>query len=182
MKAVIKAIVYFLIGLTVIFYGGAYMLPGEVRVSRSVQIAAPPGEVFAIVGDLRRWPEWSALTDVDPAVAFTFGGAEQAGVGQVLRWASNNPAAGNGALTVTEFVPGERLILAVDYGEFGAAVSALDIAPADGGTRVTWDYSAEMPGVVDRWAGLMVDRQAGAEHERALVKLKALAEAAASGN
>ncbi len=182
MKSVIKAIVYFLIGLTVIFYGGAYMLPGEVRVSRSMQIAAPPGEVFAIAGDLRRWPEWSAVTEVDPAVAFSFDGPEQAGVGQVLRWASNNPVAGNGTLTVTEFVPGDRLILAVDYGEFGAAVSALDIEPADGGTRVTWDYSAKLPGVVDRWAGLMVDRQAGAEHERALAKLKTLAEAAASGN
>jgi uncharacterized protein YndB with AHSA1/START domain len=182
MKAVIKAIVFFLIGLTVIFYGGAYMLPAAVNVERSVQIAAPPEQVFAIAGDLRRWPDWSPLAEVDPQVAFTLSGPEQAGVGQILRWASNNPAAGNGTLTVTEHDPGRRVVYEVDYGEFGTAVSSLAFASSDGGTRVTWGFHADLPGVVDRWAGLMIDRQAGAEHAKALANLKALVEASPAGN
>ena len=181
MKALIKAIVFFLIGLTVIFYGGAYMLPGEVRVERSVQITAPPEKVFAIAGNLRRVPEWSPWVEVDPATSFTFEGPEQGGVGQLMRWASGNPLVGTGQETVTDYVPGERLGLSLDYGGFGSASATLRFTPAGSGTEVTWTFVSVLPGVIDRWAGLLVDRQAGAEHEKALAKLKALVESTPDG-
>ena len=182
MKAVIRVIVFVLIALTVIFYGGAYMLPGEVRVSRVVQIAAPPEQVFAMAGNLRRAPEWSPWPEMDPQTAFSFEGPEQAGVGQAMRWASNNPLVGSGSETVTEYVPNERLGLALDYGGFGKAAVTLLFTPEGGGTEVTWTFVSALPGVIDRWAGLMIDRQAGAENERALAKLKALAEDASPVN
>lgn len=182
MNKVIKTIVYLIVALTVVFYGGAFLLPAETRVERSIDIAAPPEQVFTIAGDLRKWPDWSVLTETDPGVAYSFEGLEQPGVGQRMRWASNNPVAGNGMLTVTEHVPGRRVVHRVDYGAFGTATSALGFEGVGGGTRVTWVYRADLPGVVDRWAGLMVDRQAGAEHDKALAKLKALVEAATPVN
>jgi len=42
MNAVIKTIVYIIVAITVVFYGGAYVLPPEARVERAVEIAAPP--------------------------------------------------------------------------------------------------------------------------------------------
>ena len=102
MNTVIKAIVFIIVAITVVFYGGAYLLPAEARVERSIEIAAPPEKVFAIAGDLRRVPEWSPWVAIDPATRFTFEGPEQGGVGQVMRWASNNPLVGNGTQTVTE--------------------------------------------------------------------------------
>lgn len=175
MNSVIKAIVFFIVGLTVIFYGGAYLLPGEARVERAIEIGAPPEKVFAIVGDLRRMPEWSPWVKADPKVAFTFEGPEQ-GVGQTMRWASNNPMVGSGSEKVTDLAANERIVTEIDYGEFGTASSTINIAPAGSGTRVTRSFTSTLPGVVDRWAGLMIDRTLGAEYERGLENLKALAE------
>ena len=175
MKSVIKAIVFIIMALTVIFYGGAYMLPGEARVERSVVIAAPPEMVFAIAADLRRMPEWSTWVETDPRTKFTFEGPGQ-GVGQVMRWASNNPMVGSGMMTVTEAVPNVRLVTASDYTGFGSSRSTMDFAPEGAGTLVTWVFQSSLPGVIDRWAGLGMDRNVGAEYEKGLARLKDLAE------
>lgn len=176
MNAVIKAIVFFLVGLTVVFYGGAYVLPSEARVERSVEIAAPVEEVFAIAGDLRRMPDWSPWPEVDPAVAFSFEGAEQPGVGQAVRWASNNPLVGNGTQKVTEHVPNERIVFEADYGDFGTSTSAMAFVSRGSNTTVTWSFRSELPGVMDRWAGLMIGGSVGSEYDKGLARLKALAE------
>jgi uncharacterized protein YndB with AHSA1/START domain len=176
MNTVIKSIVYIIVAITVVFYGGAYLLPSEARVERSVEIAAPPEKVFAIAGDLRRVPEWSPWLAIDPETRFAFDGPEQAGVGQVMRWASNNPLVGSGTQKVTEHVPGQRLATKLDYGDFGSSASALEFAAEGSGTRVTWRFESPLPGVLDRWAGLGLDRSVGREYEQGLAKLKALAE------
>lgn len=175
MKSVIKAIVFFIMGLTVIFYGGAYMLPGETRVERSVVVAAPPEKVYAIAADLRRVPEWSPWLAVDPKTSFSFEGPAE-GTGQVMRWASNNPMVGSGTTTLTEALPFVRLVTATDYPGFGTSTATMGFAPDGAGTRVTWMFQSKLPGVVDRWAGLGMDKTIGAEYERALANLKALAE------
>ena len=175
MKSVIKTIVFFLVVVTVIFYGGALLLPGEARVERAIEIAAPPEKVFAIAGDLRRVPEWSPWVDTDKAVAFTFEGPEQ-GVGQTMRWASNNPLVGNGTQKVVTSIPDAQLVTETDYGEFGTSTSTMDLSPAGTGTRITWRFQSTLPGVIDRWAGLMIDSSVGAEYEKGLQRLKALAE------
>jgi uncharacterized protein YndB with AHSA1/START domain len=175
MQSVIKAIVFVIVALTVIFYGGAYMLPGEARVERAIVIAAPPDKVFAIAADLRRVPEWSPWVEADPQTTFTFEGPAQ-GAGQVMRWASNNPMVGNGTLTLTEAVADTRLATRSDYGGFGTSTASMSFAPDGPGTRVTWVFQSSLPGVVDRWAGLGMDRTIGAEYERALANLKVLAE------
>lgn len=175
MKSVIKAIVFLLVGITVIFYGGAYMLPGEARVERSTLIAAPPGRVFAIAADLRRLPDWSPWVATDPHTSFTFSGPEQ-GAGQAVHWASNNPMVGSGTMTLAVAIPGEKLVLSNDYGGFGTSETVMAFAADGAGTRVTWSFAAPLPGVVDRWAGLGMDHQVGAEYEEGLRNLKIMAE------
>ena len=175
MNAVIKTIVYLIVAFTVVFYGGAYVLPPEARVERSVEIAAPPEKVFAIAGDLRRVPEWSPWVSTDPATRFEFDGPEQ-GVGQVMRWASNNPLVGNGTEKVTEFVVNERLVTQSDYGEFGTSISTMSLVASGTGTKLTRSFASTLPGVIDRWAGLMIDGSVGTEYEKGLANIKALAE------
>jgi len=175
MKAVIKAIVLILVGITVIFYGGAYMLPGEVRVERSAVIAAPPDRVFTIAGELRRFPEWSPWVEADPSTRFSFEGPQD-GAGQLMRWASNNPMVGSGTMTVTEALPFVRLATTSDYTGFGTSTATMSFSPEGAGTRVTWVFQSRLPGVIDRWAGLGMDKTIGAEFTAALGKLKALAE------
>ncbi|MFM8748288.1 MAG: SRPBCC family protein [Aestuariivirga sp.] len=177
MKTVLKSIVLILVALTVTFYGGAYLLPGEARVERSAVIAAPPDKVFAVVGNLRRVPEWSPWLAMDPAVKFSFDGPEQGGIGQVMRWASNNPMVGNGGQTVLGHEPDKRLIVALNFGEFGSAQSEMELQPAAGGTLLTLKFRSPLPGVVDRWAGLFMDAALGEEMTTSLSNIKHLVEA-----
>lgn len=174
MNAVIKSIVFLIVAFTVVFYGGAYVLPPEARVERAVEIAAPPEKVFAIVGDLRRVPEWSPWVVTDPAIRFEFDG--EPGVGQAMRWASNNPLVGSGTEKVTEFVVNERLMTGTDYGEFGTSTSTITLVPSGSGTKLSRSFVSVLPGVVDRWAGLMIDGSVGDEYEKGLASIKVLAE------
>jgi uncharacterized protein YndB with AHSA1/START domain len=176
MNTVIKSIVYIIVAITVVFYGGAYLLPSEAQVERSVEIAAPPEKVFAIVGDLRRVPDWSPWVDLDPKTTFTFEGPEQGGVGQVMRWSSNNPLVGTGTQKVTALESNARIETETDYGEFGTSQAVVSLAPSAAGTTVTWSFRSPLPGVVDRWAGLAIDSSVGAEYEKGLAKLRSLIE------
>jgi carbon monoxide dehydrogenase subunit G len=175
MKSVIKAIIFLIMAFTVVFYGGALLLPGQARVERSVVIAAPPDKVYAIVNDLRRLPEWSPWVETDPQTKFTFEGPAT-GAGQIMRWASNNPMVGNGTLTLTQATPIVRVATTSDYSGFGTSTATIDVVPEGTGTRVTWVFQSTLPGVIDRWAGLGIDRSVGAEYEKGLRNLKGLAE------
>lgn len=174
MKSVIKAIIFLVMAFTVIFYGGALLLPGEARVERSVVIGAPPDKVYAILADLRRVPEWSPWVEADPQTKFTFEGPAE-GAGQIMRWASNNPMVGSGTLTLTQTTPIVRVATTSDYTGFGTSTAVMDVAPDGTGTRVTWVFQSTLPGVIDRWAGLGIDRSVGGEYEKGLLNLTALA-------
>ena len=43
MKSVIKAIIFLVMAFTVIFYGGALLLPGQARVERSITMSNERG-------------------------------------------------------------------------------------------------------------------------------------------
>ena len=51
-----------------------------------------------------------------------------------------------------------------------------ELAPTDGGTRVTWSFDANIDNMVGRYMGLMMDQWVGADYERGLGRLKELAE------
>ena len=57
----LKWLVYIIIALVVIVVAGSFLLPSEAHVTRSIEIAAPPEKVFAIVGDLKRSQQYSQV-------------------------------------------------------------------------------------------------------------------------
>ena len=69
MKTIIRLIIAALVAIVAIGVGGAYLIPAETVVQRQAVINAPPEKVFAIVGDLRRFKEWSPWADLDPKPA-----------------------------------------------------------------------------------------------------------------
>ena len=95
MLRLLKWLFYFIVIGAIVIVAGAMLLPSTVLVSRSIEIAAPPEKVFAIVGDLKRFNEFSPWADLDPNTKYTFEGPDQ-GVGQKMNWASqasrSNPA------------------------------------------------------------------------------------------
>jgi hypothetical protein len=155
----------------------AYVLPREVTVERSIVVDAPPAEVFPYVNSLQRTAEWSPWLGLDPEVALSYEGPE-AGVGNAMSWASQNPSVGSGRQEITASEADRRVETALDFGEMGGGTAWLALDPEGAGTKVTWGLRTDMGlNPVGRWMGLMMDGWVGADYERGLQNLKALVEA-----
>ena len=180
MKKVLKAIVWVLAALVVIFIGGGYLLPNEVTIQRQTVINAPQEKVFALVDGYKRFNEWSPWAELDPNTKYTFEGPDS-GVGAKMSWASNNPNVGAGTQMITEYVPNSHVAVDLDFGAMGKSQSYWDLKPEGTGTTVTWGFKMKLDGMMDRWFGLLMDRFIGPDYEKGLAKVKALAEKEAAG-
>jgi carbon monoxide dehydrogenase subunit G len=175
MLKILKWLVYLVIALAVVVVGGSFMLPGEAVVSRTAEIAAPPEKVFAIVGDAKRFNEFSPWADLDPNIKYVFEGPDS-GVGQKMSWTSDNANVGSGSQTIIEYTPPTHVASELDFGQMGKAVASWDLAPSGAGTKATWGFTSQLDGIAARWFGLMFDRWIGADYEKGLARLKVAAE------
>lgn len=177
MIKLLRWIFYPAAAVALIVVGASFLLPAQAVVIRSIEIAAPPDDVFAIVGDLRRFQEFSPWADRDPDIEYRFEGTES-GLGQKMRWTSDNPDIGSGTQTIIEFDPPNYAEMALDLGKMGRSVASWDLVPSQTGTKVTWEFRSNLKGIPAKWFGLMFDSWIGPDYEKGLAKLKALAEKA----
>lgn len=175
MKKFFLGVAYVLIALLVVFMGGAYVLPGEAVVERTITVTAPPDKVFGIASDLRRFKEFSPWAEIDPGLHYTFEGPET-GIGQKMSWQSDNPQLGSGSQTVVDYQPNTRFATTLDFGDMGDAIAYFDFVPVDNDTKVTWGFKSLLRNPLERWMGLLFDRWIGADYEKGLAKLKTVAE------
>lgn len=180
MRTLLKAIVWIIAALVVIFFGGGYLLPGEVNMQRETVIYAPPEKVFALVGGYKRFNEWSPWAELDPNAVYTFEGPES-GVGAKMSWASNDPNVGVGSQTITAHVPNSHVAVDLDFGAMGKSQSTWELKPEGAGTSATWGFKMKVDGMMDRWFGVLMERFIGPDYEKGLAKLKAIAEKEAAG-
>lgn len=178
MLTILKWLFYLIAAIALIIVGGSFLLPAQAVVTRSTQIAAPPDKVFAIVGDLRRFHEFSPWADIDPNIKYTFEGPES-GIGQQMNWTSENPDVGSGSQTITKSEPPNFVESQLDFGMRGKPVASFDLVSSTTGTNATWTFKANLDGIPAKWFGLMFDRWIGADYEKGLAKLKSVAEAPA---
>ena len=171
----LKWIFYLVAAVAIIIVGGSFLLPAQAVVTRSTEIAAPPDKVFAIVGDFRRFNEFSPWAELDPNIKYTFEGPVS-GVGQKMRWTSENPDVGRGSQTIIEYDPPNYAAAELDFGMPGKSVASWDLVPSTTGTKATWGFKSDLDGIPAKWVGLMFDRWIGADYEKGLAKLKAAAE------
>jgi uncharacterized protein YndB with AHSA1/START domain len=180
MKTVIKAIIFAIVTMIVVVVGGAYLIPPVAQVERAIVINAPPEKIYAIVGNLRRFNEWSPWADIDSTTEYSFEGPEQ-GAGQKMLWASNDPNVGKGSQSVVEAVANERVVTELDFGPMGKSTSTMTLKPVNDGTAVTWTFRADVNGIAERWMSLMFPKWIGADYGKGLAKLKLLAEKEQAG-
>lgn len=179
MKKALLWIFYALLGLFLVFVAGGYALPGAAHVERATTINAPPDKVFAIVSDLQRSKDWSPWFGIDPAMQVKIEGPNGnagPGVGQKMSWTSSNPNVGSGSQETTEFVPNEKVVAALDFGDMGKATATVALVPEGTGTKVTWGFDTALNSMAERWFGLMFDRWIGADYEKGLTNLKVYVE------
>lgn len=174
MLTALKWLFYIIAAVAIIIVGGSFLLPAQAVVTRSIEIAAPPEKVFAIVGDLRRVNEYSPWAELDPNMKVTHEGPET-GVGQKMSWTSDNADVGNGTQTVIAYEPPRHVASELDFGMI-RALATWDLAPSGAGTTATWGFKADLDGIPAKWFGLMFDRWIGGDYEKGLARLKAAAE------
>ena len=104
---ILKWILGIIIALLVIFLAGAFLLPKEVEVARTIEIDAPASEIFPHVNNLKAGEAWSPWLSRDPEVQLAYSGPDD-GVGAKLDWTSNHPQVGNGTSEITASEPSAR--------------------------------------------------------------------------
>jgi hypothetical protein len=153
--------------------------PADFRIERSATSTAPPAALFAQVNDFRKWDGWSPWARMDPTMKVTLGGPG-AGVGATYHWVGNDQV-GEGRMTILESVPGERIRIRLEFVKpFAATNEALFTFEPDGttGTNVTWTMTGRNNFVAKAFHLFVdVDKMVGADFEKGLHQMKAMAEA-----
>lgn len=169
----------FLAGLLVLVLllgAGAFLLPRDIAVQRSVVIDAPPEDVFAHVSSLQAFAEWSPWAELDPGMKQEFTGPDS-GVGNKMTWESDDPGVGSGTQEIIEIKENERVATSLDFGPMGQGAAQWMLAAKDGGTEITWAFQTDMGmNPIARYMGLMMDGWIGKDYEKGLEKLKARVE------
>jgi uncharacterized protein YndB with AHSA1/START domain len=151
----------------------AFALPGRAQVERTVDIAAPPVRVFALVNSPAGFDRFNPFRADDPALAASVEGPA-AGVGATYRWRGKQ---GAGAQTIVAVEENARVDMALDLGPMGKPSQSFILTPTPAGTRVTWRTEATFgPNPIARAFGLGMDGMLGPVYERGLSSLKSLAE------
>jgi|GEM_PF-53291 len=94
-------------------------LPASRSVSHSVETNRPMATVNDILSGFTRFADWNALINHDPRMQLEVSGPAN-GVGAKLNFRSNDRSVGEGSWELVEFVPGERLVYALENNARGA--------------------------------------------------------------
>jgi hypothetical protein len=158
------------------------MQPSEFRVSRSAKMSAPANEVFEQVNDFHKWNNWSPWAKLDPNAKNSFDGPT-AGEGSIFRWAGNADV-GEGAMTITESKPAERVRLKLEFIKPMAGVSdtLFTFQPEGDQTTVTWTMSGENNFMGKAFSLFMdCDKMIGEQFDKGLANMKTIVEAEPTG-
>lgn len=181
---IVKVLFWVLLFLVVGLVVGAFLLPERASAERSILVERPPSVIYGLVDGYSRFNEWSPWAELDPATVYTYGGPRD-GVGAQMTWASQDPSVGRGEQSIVQADPYSRIETRVVFDGRQESTSILSLEPVESGTKVVWRLEADFPLRLDgnfgndlagRWFSRLLDRFVGADYERGLAKLKALAE------
>lgn len=149
--------------------------------SRSVVIQASAEGVFALIGDLKRWPEWEPFSKSDPTTKTTLGDTTT-GIGASQSWVGEG---NKGRLKFTACDPkiGIEYDVVFTNGEHDSqAKSWMRMSErSQGSVEVLWGMEGEMNmPMVGGYIALFADKFIGPMFEGGLGALKTRAEAKAA--
>ena len=138
--------------------------------------------MFAQVNDFHKWAQWSPFEKLDPQMAKTFEGPTE-GVGASYAWKGNDKA-GEGRMTIEKSNKPLQISIKLTFLKpFPATNTATFTFMPDSAnpqsTKVTWEMDGNN-NFVGKMFQLFVsmDKMVGADFERGLASLKAVAESA----
>jgi hypothetical protein len=168
-----KKVLLIIVGVIVVALLGAMLLPSKVHVERSIVINAPAAKIFNEINSLQKWTVWDPWHKKDPNIVNEYSGPES-GVGNKNTWKSSHKEVGNGAQTIMESVPNEKIITELDFGDQGKGGGSFLLSAEGQGTKVLWGMDADMGmNPIGKIFGLFMDGMVGKEFEEGLNNLKA---------
>ena len=174
----IKKIALAVLGVVLIFLGVAALQPDDYKVTRSIEIAAPPAAVHAQINDFHNWDNWSPWAKLDPAMKTTYSGAPS-GPTASYYWIGNDKV-GEGRMTILESQPAQSVKIDLDFIQPfpSKSITLFTITPAGAGSKVEWAMSGQNTFVPKAMMMLMggMDKAVGADFEKGLAQMKTAAE------
>lgn len=170
---VIGAIVIAAIAVILII---AALKPGHFQIQRSMRIDAPAENIFPFINDMQNFLRWSPF-EKDPQNKRTFSGPP-AGAGALYVWDGNRHV-GAGLVEITESVPHSKIVMKLNMDRPFTArnIVVFTLAPAGGGTDVTWNMSGPQPYMAKVMSTIInCDNMVGKQFNKGLTDLKSLAE------
>jgi uncharacterized membrane protein len=171
----LKTVLIGLAGLVVCIVVVGFALPGNFKVARSVEIAAPMIRVYPMIYDPKAWARWSVWYRRDPAIKTTYSGPA-AGVGAKWAWESTSQGNGSMEMTLAEFdkAIGYKLSLADFASSFDGR---FDFERQGNNVKVTWTTEGSVGNnPLMHYFALAMDRMIGPDFEAGLKNLKEIAE------
>lgn len=162
----------FLVALVIVAVVGvlaAVVMPGSGHVERQLVIGKDLRQVYDVLDNFRRLPDYSVLRSLDPAVQFKFSG-KAFGPGAEISWTSGDSKLGDGGLTVASATPDfdkidsntqdASIVWNLDNNWRGLDKHfTLDLERQGHGrlTQVTWSYDVKYGwNLVNRFANLYI--------------------------
>lgn len=148
----------------------AVVMPGSGHIERSLVLGKDMRQVYDVVNNLRRLPEYSVLSVRDPQIKYTFSGKAY-GPGAEVSWASGNPVVGNGSITIDSATPNfnkvdgtaktAQVVWDIDNGWKGYDKTFTFDMERQGSrnqlTNITWSYDVKYGwNLVNRFANLYI--------------------------
>jgi len=147
-------------------------------VERTETIKAPASEIFAQVGNLKSWDNWSPWAEMDPEMTKTYAG-EDGAVGSSYHWTGNRKV-GQGQMTMTEVEANEQVTIDLRFIKpfKSQSVTEMVLSPAGNSTEVTWRMTGPKTFMtkVMNLVGKNMDKMVGPDFEKGLLQLKRITE------
>lgn len=168
-------VVWILLGIIVAALALAAVLPSRFSITKTVEIARPPAEVYRKISDLNVYREWNPWQQMEPTSQQTVTG-EPGTVGHRYAW--NGKKIGIGSLTLRRGVPAEAVEFDLQFIKpwKSSADDTWRFEPVAGGTRVTWSNNGALPYPMGRLFGPLISKGLNKQFEQGLGNLKALCE------
>lgn len=162
----------FLVALVIVAVIGvlaAVVMPGSGHVERQLVMGKDLRQVYDVLDNFRRLPDYSVLRSLDPNVQFKFSG-KAFGPGAEISWTSNDAKLGDGGLTIASATPDfdkidsntqdATIVWDLDNSWRGLDKHfTLDLERQGHGrlTQVTWSYDVKYGwNLVNRFANLYI--------------------------
>ncbi len=172
----LKILLLIVIVIAIVLVGVSFLLPSSFVVERTTTVNAPGDSIYALVGHVDRWPEWTAWTkERYPSVKYTYGDKTE-GVGAESNWTMDE---GNGSMVLTSASPDSGIAYTLTFEGAAPSAGAISWAEQDSATVVTWRASGDLDMIGKLFVAALggMDALMGPDFETGLANLKSKVEA-----